>query len=128
MNKKKPGIERRRFKRIPVRFDLIYKVNRPPSVRMILGKEELFAWLIDVSIGGMAIITKNFIPDGAELGLTFHLIYKDRQSPPMHALGSVCYSVLLVDTPGYRLGIEFTKISDKDRQRIVDFVKETKNQ
>lgn len=128
MNNQQPGEERRRFKRIPVRFDLIYKINRPPSIRISMRQKEMFAWLVDISEGGMALIAEDQFPDAVGLDLTFHLIFKDKQTPPMHAEGRVCYKIALTDIPGYRIGIEFTKIDKQDKQMILDFVNKTKDE
>ena len=126
MNNQRSKEERRKFKRIPVRFDLIYKINRPPSIRISMREKEMFAWLVDISEGGMALIAEDQFPDAVSLDLTFHLIFKDQQTPPMHAEGRVCYKILLTDIPGYRIGIEFTKIDKQDKQAIIDFVNKTK--
>lgn len=115
--------EKRRFPRVCVQFDLIYKVNTPPEVRMRVGEGEIRASTFDISEGGMAIITERQIPYSTELEILFHLIFPDKQTPPIYAVGIVRYNTATPDGKGYRLGIQFINIDKNDKQTIADFIK-----
>lgn len=115
--------EKRRFPRVSVQFDLIYKINSPPEVRMRVGEGEIRASTFDISEGGMAIITERQIPYATELEILFHLIFPDKQTPPIYAVGIVRYNTAMPDGKGYRLGIQFMNIDKNDKQTIADFIK-----
>lgn len=117
------GAEKRKSRRVEVLFDLVYKVGATPAVSVKVGDKDKYATTMDISEGGMAIMTDYSVPVLTELDITFHLIYKDHQTPPMSAIGRVCYISVAANRKGYRLGIEFIKIKDEDRKRIIDFVR-----
>lgn len=114
--------EKRRFPRVCVQFDLIYKLNKLPEIRMRMEDEERSASLISISESGMAISTDRFIPEATELEILFHLIFKDRQTPPMYAVGQVRYCTEVAAQNGYRLGIEFLNIDESDKKTIAEFI------
>lgn len=117
--------EKRRFPRVSVQFDLIYKLNNLPEVRMKIGDQERRASLLSISESGMAIQTDQEIPEATELEMLFHLIFTDRQTPPMYAVGQVRYSTELPGAKGFRIGIQFINIDEGDRKTISDFIKTT---
>ena len=114
--------EKRRFPRVSVEFDLIYKLNSPPQIVMKIEDQERHASLLSISESGMAIQSDQQIPEATELEMLFHLIFKDRQTPPMYAVGQVRYNNLLPGSKGYRIGIQFINIDEADRKTIADFV------
>jgi c-di-GMP-binding flagellar brake protein YcgR len=117
-------MDRRKFQRIPVNFDILYKVNDPPEVRMKVETEEKSASMMNISEGGLALVTDYEMAEQAELEIQFHLIFKNQQTPPISVLGKVRYCTELADRQKmYRVGIEFTKIEESDKKLIVDFVK-----
>jgi hypothetical protein len=62
------------------------------------------------------------IPESTELDLSFHLIFKDHQTPPIPAIGRVRYNAEAEGGKRYRVGIEFITIKKEDRKAISDFV------
>lgn len=106
--------------RVPVGYDLLYKVKGQPEVHLKYGR---CTNMFDLSEGGMAISTEKPLSAGTELDITFHVIFKDRQSSPMEAKGRVTYCVHLPKKKIYRLGVEFIHILKEDREEIARFVK-----
>ncbi|OIO36913.1 MAG: hypothetical protein AUJ74_00545 [Candidatus Omnitrophica bacterium CG1_02_44_16] len=114
--------EKRRFPRACVQFDLVYKLNKLPEIHMRIGDEERSASLMSISESGMAILTNRPIPEATELEILFHLIFKDRQTPPMYAVGQVRYCTEVAAQKEYRLGIEFLNIDEGDKKTIAEFI------
>ncbi len=119
----KEGPNKRRSSRIAVNFDIIYKLKSLPEVHMKVDESERYALMLDISEQGMAIETDYQVPELSELEITLHLIFKDRQTDPMHVVGGVRYNLYLADRKKYRLGIKFLQIDDDIKQEILDFIK-----
>jgi len=115
--------EKRRFPRVCVQFDLIYKLNKLPEIHMRVGDEERSASLMSISESGMAILTDRSIPEATELEILFHLIFKDRQTPAMYAVGQVKHCTEVAAEKEYRLGIEFLDIDENDKNTIAEFIR-----
>ena len=122
-------VERRQHKRVRARFIVTYKVNEPLEVALIINKRQISAIMLDLSEGGMALITGIDIPSETTLLMNFTLIntaaFKEEEKiKTMDITGQVRYNLRLSKNE-YRLGIRFTRISDSDRSAIVSFVRFT---
>jgi len=117
--------ERRRHKRLKVNFTVIYRVNKPLEVRMVIGDKEVHALMMDLSEGGMCILTDYNIPTRTNLFIKFVLInlnaYKDERVKSMEITGEVRYNLAMQDHL-YRIGICFTEIDKKDKVAITNFL------
>lgn len=113
--------QNRQVPRIRVNFDVIYEVDRPLEVKMLVGGKEVRASMLDLGEGGMAILTDFDIPRSAVLSIKFTLVLGNEASRPMFITGEVCYDVLLSPRQR-RLGIRFIHIKDQDREAIAQFV------
>ncbi|MBU0503427.1 MAG: PilZ domain-containing protein [Candidatus Omnitrophica bacterium] len=125
MNDDYSDVERRRHKRVPVNFILRYRIQKPLEVVIRIGNMEVNAVMIDLSEGGMAIITDYDIPSGTELTLKFTLVntYTQDQSQRnkvVEALGRVAYIMPMYKDN--RLGISFTEISKHNVSTILEFI------
>jgi c-di-GMP-binding flagellar brake protein YcgR len=101
--KETAGIERRKFKRLRVNFTVIFQVDRPLVARMTLGwRKEVEALMLDLSEGGMAIVTNYNIPPETILSIKFTLINLTLSSARR---------------------IRIIEIDEEDRSAVVDFVK-----
>jgi len=120
------GRDRRKFKRLKVDFTVIYRVDRPITIRMLVGDREIEALMLDLSEGGMSILTRYNIPTATILAMRFTFIdltaYKESRSRRIDIIGDVRYNKL-ANKKEHRLGICFTQINDQDRLAIADFVK-----
>jgi c-di-GMP-binding flagellar brake protein YcgR len=120
------GKERRKFRRIKVDFTVIYQVDKPLTVRVIIGwDKEIEALMLDLSEEGMALLTNYDIPQKSELLMHFTLINltqgQDKRIRTMRILGQVRYSVP-VGANEHRLGIYFVRVTPDDRKAISDLV------
>jgi len=107
------GIERRSQKRVRVNCTVVYRLNEPPSARFIMQGKDIQARMVDVSQGGMAMITDYDIPVSTMLSMRFTLLNVNKEavtfSGPMDVTGEVSSNVAL-EKDEHRLGIDFTKI------------------
>lgn len=121
------GPERRRFKRIRVNFMVLFSQDNLLSKLRIAKTKETYAVMVDMSEGGMAILTDNEVSVGTSLELKFtippisRVTYMNRPIP-IAAKGIVKYTKS-AGRDGYRIGIEFTDIRPGDSSIISDFVK-----
>jgi c-di-GMP-binding flagellar brake protein YcgR len=125
MQDDRKGIERRKFKRIKVNFTAIFRIDKPIYVRMLVGNREVDGVLLDLSEGGLCILTTFNIPVATVLLIKFVLIDaqdgKEEHIAKMDVVGEVRYNILFAKQE-HRLGVGFTQISDKDRKTIAEFV------
>lgn len=125
MREDRKGIERRKFKRVRVNFTAIFRIDKPIYVRMMVGNREVDGTLLDLSEGGLCILTTFDIPVATVLLLKFTLISaqeaQEEHIAKMDVVGEVRYNILFAKQE-HRLGISFTQISDKDRKTIAEFV------
>ncbi len=121
------GPERRRFKRVKVNFTLIYRAGVPLSTRIAIDDNNSFdALMLDLSQEGMAFLTNSNILIETQVMLRFTLINlsadNDARVNNMDMTAEVV-SNAEVSAGEYRLGIEFTQISNEDKNVIAEFVK-----
>ena len=121
------GAERRQFKRVGASFTVIYRINSPITVRMMLGDKEIDAIAMDLSEGGIAVLTKYEVLASSTVSIKF-MVFNDaavssqKRSRSMEVQGEVRYC-FTVKGGAYRLGIRFIDISADDRTFIANFVK-----
>jgi c-di-GMP-binding flagellar brake protein YcgR len=121
------GNDRRRFQRLKLNLDLVYKVETPIILRIRLGDKEIEATTLDISEGGMAFLTDYDIPVLSGLALKFTLFKLARSGEinfyrPMQIEGEV-RSNNLSENKEYRLGICFVKKDAAVKDEISNFVK-----
>lgn len=118
--------ERREFKRLKINITVVYRVNKPSHIRVLVGEEEVEAVTLDLSQGGMSILTAYDIPVLAVLSIEF-MIYnidglnKFRFYKSIKVIGEVRTNIL-GENNDYRIGIVFTKIDPEDKLEIANFV------
>lgn len=127
MDRTYSGKERRKFKRLKLKFTItvIFRKDEPLGVRIRNGKKEYEATMLDISEGGMSILTDINIPPSTILWIRFTLAHGDKERidffGTMEIKGEVRYSSLA--KPGfYRLGICFLDISENERNQITNFM------
>lgn len=121
------GAERRKFERLKVDLSLIYRINKPWYVRVLIGGNEVEASALDLSEGGIAINTNYNIPVSTVLFIKI-MVYKVVGENNFHY-----YKTLEVEgqvrssnplgNGKFRTGILFTRIKDEDRQELIGFAK-----
>ena len=121
------GPDRRRHNRLQVNFIVIFQVNRPAYVLMLVGGREIDSLMLDLSETGMAILTSHNIPVMTSLLIKFTFInvdaiLDDDRVRSMEITGQVL-NCAKEGRDEYRLGISFTKIKEQDKNAISNFVK-----
>ena len=118
--------EHRKFKRIRINLSVVYRVSKPFGIRMVVGNKEIRATMLDLSEGGISILTNCDIPMASQLFIKFTLFRVENDDVsfygPMQITGEVRYNMPLGGHE-YRLGICFTKLGNQDKAEIADFVK-----
>jgi len=123
------GQEKRKSPRMFLRLAVIYQVDQPLIVRMEVGDKEVLATTLDLGEGGMALSTNFDIPLMTILSIKFSLLKPDTDGAvrcygPMEITGEVRSNVFLDKLKRRRrLGICFTRISEKDKAEINNFMK-----
>ena len=126
MNEQPKHDERRKFRRIRARFLVVYKIKEPLEVTITINKREISALMLDLSEGGMALVTECDIPSASILLMNFTLINTalsddKKRIRTMDIYGEVRYN-LPIERKEHRLGVYFTRISEEDKAAIKDFV------
>jgi len=118
--------EQRKFKRVRVNLSVIYRLARPAAMRLLIGNKEVKATMLDLSEGGISVLTNYDIPKVAALLIKFTLFKIENSDVcfygPMKIGGEVRYNLPLGGNE-YRLGICFKKINKQDKSEIANFVK-----
>lgn len=128
------GPERRRYRRLtealPVKFKIITKDKLTPSYDGITENISMGGIFLD----GLSDSARNLLDTGTKLALEIDI---PNVSDPVTASGEVTYIHEIVETRGEvrwvrkkpeqlrkpGVGIRFIEISDKDRAKIVDYIR-----
>jgi c-di-GMP-binding flagellar brake protein YcgR len=126
-DKQVPNEERRKFKRIGASFVVFYKVDSPLTVRLMVGEREIDAMALDLSEGGLAVLTNYNVPVSSIVSVKFILlddyaIRAEMRSRSMEIQGEVRYCFLMKEK-AFRIGLRFIDISPEDRNFISGFIK-----
>ncbi|HTY45124.1 MAG TPA: PilZ domain-containing protein [Patescibacteria group bacterium] len=122
------GEERRRYPRLRVSITVVYQIEKPSYVNVTLPHEGIEAVALDLSEGGIAILTDFYIPPTTPLSMEFMLYESNSQDKfrfyrAVNVKGEVC-DVAETGDGKYRVGIGFTQISAEDRAEISEFVRQ----
>jgi c-di-GMP-binding flagellar brake protein YcgR len=121
-----PESENREFQRTTVKFLVLYKVHAPVTVRLQVGDKLIDAIAVDLSAGGMAVLTNYAIPVDTVVNLDFTLLNEqetvdEHRCRTIQIQGQIRYSYLTKEK-AYRLGIRFLDMSSDERNFIIKFV------
>jgi c-di-GMP-binding flagellar brake protein YcgR len=118
--------EQRRFKRMKINLSVVYRLARPAAVRLLIGNKEVRATMVDLSEGGLSVLTNYDIPKSTALLIKFTLFKVENEDVsfygPMDIAGEVRYNMPLGGNE-YRLGIFYKKIKKQDKIEISNFLK-----
>ncbi len=120
-----PNADRRKFRRVRANLTITYRVDEPLSVRLIVGGKDIEAAMVDLSEGGVSALTNHDIPASTIILIRFTLFKVDKKDVsfygPVEIMGEVRYCAELSKNE-YRLGICFTKMEERDRIEIRNFI------
>ena len=120
------GPERRQFERRRAHFITNYKIIQPPEVVMNIGSKAIEAVMLDLSVGGMALVTKHNIPVGTSMRIDWTLINPYAETDDRIRKFEVQAEVRhneKIEEDEYRLGITFVNVGKGDQKAIEHFVK-----
>ena len=120
------GNEQRKFKRIKINLSVIFRLAKPAAIRLLVGNKEVRATMLDLSEGGLSVLTNYDIPESTALLIKFTLFKVENDDVsfygPMDITGEVRYNMPLGGDE-YRLGIYYKKIKNQDKVEIANFLK-----
>ena len=121
------GSERRKAERVRVNITVAYQIEKPISIKMLIGEEEVEATIVDISEGGLAILTKHDLPMETLLVVEFMLIRSEKETSfkyyeSVKIKGEVKSSIVLAEDK-YRLGVAFKGLGEESKFKIAAFVK-----
>jgi hypothetical protein len=127
MENKYSGEERRKFPRANVSFIVVYRVNEPMQVSMMLGNKEVHAIMYNLSEEGLSVMTNYDIPIATIASFKFILLNdqalrEDQRVKTIEVTGEVRYNRFIKERT-YQIGIHFTNVNDVDRGFIAEFVR-----
>lgn len=127
--------DRRQYKRVKMGTLFSYQVERPLSLRKVMGNDkEGNALMLDLSQGGIGCLGEYYMPQDVILFIKFILIYSildengegKEKVKSIEAIGKTRYDIL-VGKNEHRLGISFTYINEEDKKIIANFTENCSN-
>jgi len=127
LGKPAPEYERRRHKRLKIHLEAVFRINRPPFARISIGEKEIPAVVLDLSEGGIAVLTEHDIPVASQLSIELILDNpRHKTGVKLHETikvkGTVRYNVV-TEKGIHRLGIAFEELDEEGREKISNFVR-----
>lgn len=119
------GPERRKYERKRAHFITSYKITQPPEVIMNMGKRNIESVMLDLSEGGMALITKYVVPVETVLRLEWTLINPYAENDDRirrFVLDGQVRTCAKLEEDEYRLGVTFLDLQEGDRKAIAGFI------
>jgi c-di-GMP-binding flagellar brake protein YcgR len=127
MNYDYSGPDRRKYQRLKLNLTVNYRVDEPWYVRITLKGQEIEATALNLSEGGMAIMTNYDIPVASVLFLKFSLF-------KINGDGEVCFynpvetngqvrSNVVCEKNQFRLGVCFVRSRSEINDRIGTLIK-----
>ncbi len=121
------NFDRRRFQRLKLNLSVNYRVDEPWYVRLKFKGQEIEATALNLSEGGLALLTDYDIPVASLLLLKFSLFKLDRSGEvsfynPVEINGQVRTN-LVCEKNQFRLGLCFVRQESSADSSIGEFVK-----
>jgi c-di-GMP-binding flagellar brake protein YcgR len=121
-----PGSDRRRFRRYKLTLNAFYRIDTPMYVRMWYGDQEFEAYTLDISEGGIGLLTNLDIPVSSTLIIKITLFKLDRDGKVVYfspgELAGEVRSKAQQDKKSYRLSISFVHIDSAVATQISEFI------
>jgi c-di-GMP-binding flagellar brake protein YcgR len=114
-------METRCAPRICINLKIISRIDEETGQKFSLAKGNVFeVQIVDISILGIGIISKYFLPKGLHIGLEIDGKCFDLENP-FRIKGEVRYCSY-VKAIGYRCGVKFINISSQYMDKIKNFI------
>jgi len=116
------GFEKRRFVRLPLVFDPRYQEGQGPEMQIRCGDFVETGHLVDISIGGIGFVSPLELVKEAVAEVSVDLVLKDRGIGTIQARGIVRFCGASSAQGVYRVGLEFTEITEAHRETIATYI------
>ena len=118
--------DRRRFQRINYNLTVWCRIEDEDFLHRHLYEKEFEATTVDLSLGGIGLLSEYHIPKHTNISLTFLLFRENnpgelRWRKPLKIKGKVCYSLFTEDSR-YHIGICFTASPLEYQQELFSFI------
>lgn len=112
----------RKVLRRQVEVSVNLKVHESSAKEVMFLDKQIKAKTSDVSNNGLGIYSPIYIPEGAclEMELESTPFFAEKKGP-VHLVAKVTTSIMTGDK--YRVGLQFVKISDEDKEAIINYIK-----
>jgi hypothetical protein len=121
-----PGEDRRRYKRYKLTLNAFYRIDTPIYVRMWFGDQEFEASTLDISEGGIALLTNLDIPVSSTLIIKLTLFRLDREGKVIYfnpgELPGEVRAKSSPDSKHFRLSICFVRTNNVVFSEISRFI------
>lgn len=119
--------ERRRHKRLRINLSVLYSIRSPQFVRDLLGGRHFEAQTIDISEGGVAILTQHYLPTSTLIKMRMIIVESDSSGTikfynPLSVYGEVRSVIQSLDNE-YRVGLCFQKVDKIKQEKLQDILK-----
>ena len=117
------GNEKRKFRRIPAAFGVVYSVKEPFEIRSDFGEKDRNGLASDLSAGGLSLYSDFFLPVGTVISVKFRLANgpgstPDECSQKMDLVAQVHHTSLIKAKATFIAGVKFMRLSEKDQTFI----------
>jgi c-di-GMP-binding flagellar brake protein YcgR len=117
--------ERRAFKRVTTSLHLLYRHQQPVDASIRVEKKENHASILDISEGGLALVSGVKLPLSSKLWIQFTLTLGEESQVSFYemieTIGEVRNLIAFKENT-YRIGIQFLNLDAKCKDAIARFV------
>ncbi len=119
-------IEKRRYQRIHISLNVLYRILAPKFVYDILGNKEFEGESLDLSEGGMALKVGHYLPVGTEFQLQFVIMETNPNGDahfyrPLKIKAQVRF-ILNLGGGQFRVGLAFQSLLPAQRRILKDLL------
>ena len=104
-----------------------YLACQPLEVSMKIRGMEFNGLIVDLCAIGIAVETRFFVPCTSVALITFTLLTRDKNNNNLFqkiSAEGIVMNIAVLKKQGYRLGIQFTKMSLEDKAAMSGFIKQ----
>jgi len=118
-----PQEDKRIYPRISSKVNLRYKIIKTPEGKLISSFEEKFNLTNNISAGGLAFPSSEYLNPGIILQLKIEL---PDGNPPIESLAKVVWTKEISSRERYEVGVCFLDLTGSERTRLAKYVEEEK--
>jgi len=122
-------VEKRRFQRLEISLTVLYQVEAPFDICLLMGNREFEAKTFDLAEGGVSIYAEHYLPVGTKLSIKLIIFEFDHTGmvcfyEPLEIFGDIRNS-FFDGKNKYRFGVEFNHLTRSQESKLHDFIHST---